>query len=210
MKYYLIFVALAIVYSMAFVPSCINSRKMVSVLGFAPEDSQTANDDAMGMDMRIANALLTAANNQSLDQEIDDSPRGALITKAKGKGKEKPKRASKKPVPQRLTARERTGLTYSDDEGIYDVPIIDEFKWYRLTVRKASEKRLTEAFNDLAKTTKWSPIIAEAFYPKSSYVRFKGKTLEMTSQPMIPGLMYLKCKMSPDVADDMEQIQGKI
>ena len=119
----------------------------------------------------------------------------------------KPKKAKKAP-PRKLTARERTGYIYRDDEGLYDVPLINDAMWYRLSVRKASEKRLAEAFNELARSGKWAKIIEEAFYPSSSYVRFKGKNLFLDSKPMVPGLVYLKTKMSPDIADDLEQVQG--
>jgi len=119
----------------------------------------------------------------------------------------KPKKSKKVP-PIKLTARERTGYVYRDEEGLYDVPLINEAKWYRLSVRKASEKRLTEALNELARSGKWAKIIEEAFYPSSSYVKFKGKNLCLDSKPMVPGLVYVKTQMSPDIADDLEQVHG--
>ena len=102
------------------------------------------------------------------------------------------------------------GYEYSDEDGTYDVPIVPEPRWYRLNVRKASEKRLAEYFTDEAAQIggKWQGVILDAFYPQSHYVGFKGKSLELKVKPMIPGLLYVKTKMSPDIADDIERIQG--
>lgn len=150
---------------------------------------------------------ITWAETEKTASGGDDSGGTEVDGQAKPKDRHKSGK-TKKEKPKKLSARERTGYKYKDEEGMYDVPIIDEPMWYRLTVRKASEKRLTEAFNELAKSEKWGHIIEEAFYPSSSYVRFKGKVLDLGSRPMVPGLVYLKTRMSPDIADDLEQVQG--
>jgi transcription antitermination factor NusG len=77
-------------------------------------------------------------------------------------------------------------------------------------VRKASEKKLCELFAgpNSALDAKWSKIVIDAYYPQSPYIGFKGKNIELKVKPMIPGLLYLKTKMGPDVADELEKVQG--
>jgi transcription antitermination factor NusG len=78
-----------------------------------------------------------------------------------------------------------------------------------MVVRKNSEKKFVDYFLELKeKDPNWKGVIADAFYPQSSYVRFKGKVLHMASKPMVPGLIYLKTIMGPDIADDLEGIKN--
>jgi transcription antitermination factor NusG len=114
----------------------------------------------------------------------------------------------KKPKKEpRKSVREMTGYKYSDKDGTYDVPIITEHKWYRVNVRKASEKKLYEQFTGML-DARWRAIVIDAFYPQSTYVSFKGKNIELKTKPMIPGLLYLKTQMGPDVADALEKVAG--
>jgi transcription antitermination factor NusG len=115
--------------------------------------------------------------------------------------------ASRKKAPK-LTPKQATGLIYFDKQGEYDVPLVDEPMWYRLQVRKNSEKRICEMFLLLRDDDHWKGIISDCHYPQSSYVRLKGKLLSVAAKPLIPGLVYLKTKMNPDIADDLERIHG--
>ena len=83
---------------------------------------------------------------------------------------------------------------YSDEDGSYDVPFVREQKWYRLNVKKASEKKLYEYFQQHSKATDsiWKDVVMDAYYPSKSYLTFKGKNLQIKSKAMIPGLLYLK------------------
>jgi transcription antitermination factor NusG len=55
---------------------------------------------------------------------------------------------------------------------------------------------------------KWSKIVIDAYYPQSPFVGFKGKNIELKVKPMIPGLLYIKTKMGPDIADELEKVPG--
>ena len=74
-------------------------------------------------------------------------------------------------------------------------------------MRKASEKKLCELFCS-ALDAKWSKIVVDAYYPQTPYVGFKGKNIELKVKPMIAGLLYIKTKMGPDIADELEKVQG--
>ena len=143
---------------------------------------------------------------ESISNENDNDHNEEVVVKPVAKKKVKPK--TKKAKAKRPTAREATGLQYRDDEGTYDVPFVDEPKWYRLTVRKSSEKRLTEKFLELKESERWKGIIFDAFYPASSYVKFKGKAITLGLKPMVQGLVYVNTVMSPDIADDIEVMPG--
>jgi transcription antitermination factor NusG len=76
---------------------------------------------------------------------------------------------------------------------------------YRLQVRKNTEKRFCDNIMQLRLSNPvWNDVISDVYYPQSNFVRFKGKSLELSCRAMIPGLLYLKMKMGPDVADDIE------
>ena len=83
---------------------------------------------------------------------------------------------------------------YSDEDGSYDVPFIREQKWYRLNVKKASEKKLLEYFQQQSEAADsiWKGIVIDAYYPFKSYLTYKGKHLQVKSKAMVPGLFYLK------------------
>jgi transcription antitermination factor NusG len=55
---------------------------------------------------------------------------------------------------------------------------------------------------------KWKGVISEAFYPVQDYVTMGKKSLSNKPRPMTPGVIYLKTKMDPDIADDIELVKG--
>jgi len=119
------------------------------------------------------------------------------------------KNAKKSLKRVKISAREKTGFIYSDKDGEYDVPIIDSPMWYRVSVRKSSEKKISEHLKSLGEEVpRWQGVIHDTFYPTTSYVKFKGKNLELATKPMILGLVYIKTKMGPDIADDLEKATG--
>ena len=83
---------------------------------------------------------------------------------------------------------------YSDKDGTYDVPFIQEQRWYRLNVRKASEKKIQDYFQQQALLTDsiWRDIVIDTYYPSKSYIAFEGTDLKIKSKAMIPGLLYIK------------------
>ena len=116
--------------------------------------------------------------------------------------------SSRKIKPTRLTPKQATGLNFTDAYGEHDVPIVDTPLWYRLNVRKASEKRVCETLLALSDEPRWRGVITDAYYPQTSYVRFKAKALDVAAKPLVAGLVYVKTRMNPDIADDLERLQG--
>ena len=102
----------------------------------------------------------------------------------------------------------RNTYIYHDDEGGYDVPFINSTMWYRLAVRKGSERKVTEKLLALKDGDPKYNFIEDAFCPQSPYLKFKGKSLTLAYKPVIPGLAYIKCLMNPDLADDVESVEG--
>jgi transcription antitermination factor NusG len=99
------------------------------------------------------------------------------------------------------------------------VPIVDDPRWYRVSVRKNSERKFFELFRELRDSSascstgeRWGEVIDDSYYPTLSFVKIgskaQGKALQLATKPMLPGLVYLKTKMSPDIADDVEVMQG--
>lgn len=100
-------------------------------------------------------------------------------------------------------------LTYKDEKSHeeFDVPFVSEPAWYRIAVRKSSERALRDKFLE----KKWEHIIADAFVPLSSYVTFdrKGDTLALNFRPQVAGTVFLCThRMSPDIADEIESVYG--
>ena len=146
---------------------------------------------------------LMLADSLALAGDIEGLPNNQVEVDEKGNKKVKKKASfSKNP-------RDRTGFNFTDEFGEYDVPIIDVPMWFRVQVRRNSERKFTENINKLRMSSeRWGQIITNAFYPTSAYVKFKGKELAFVTKPMTPGLVYLKLVMNPDVADDLETIKG--
>ena len=145
--------------------------------------------------LMIAESLALAGNYEGPNSQVEVDDKGNK------KGKKKTT-FSKNP-------RDRTGFNFTDELGEYDVPIIDVPMWFRIQVRRNSERKFTENINKLRMSSeRWGNIITNAFYPTSAYVKFKGKELAFVTKPMTPGLVYLKLIMNPDVADDLEMIKG--
>ena len=113
----------------------------------------------------------------------------------------------KKVKPVHISRKEQTGLKYSDEFGSYDVPIHRDFRWYLFTVRRNSERRMCESLLKLADLdSKWKGVFNATYYKQSPYIRFKGNVLEVTSKPMVPGVIYAKMRMDPDIADVLHSL----
>lgn len=120
------------------------------------------------------------------------------------------RRASIPTNPASLTYQDKTGYLFRDGNDMYDVPFVEDARWYRILVRKNSEKTLCELFQKHSKATigPWYKVMFDSFYPKSAFVKYKGKKnekeLTISYQPMVAGLLLIKTKMNPEVADMIE------
>ena len=138
----------------------------------------------------------------------------ALDASAKeGVGKAKKTRA-KKEIDSR-SEKEKTGLVYRDNVEEYDVPLLKTPMWFKVSVRKNSELKLAEHLiairdgtTDDSTNDRFKRVIADSFCPVQPVLKFKGKQLAYSYKPMLPGLIFVKCKMSPDIADFIESIRG--
>lgn len=137
----------------------------------------------------------------SNEESIDESKTSKKpLTKVK---KTRPT-ISKKPSIEDLT-----GYKFADNDDGTKIPIIDEYMWYRIVVRKNSERKLCESINKLIQSNpKWALHFAEAVYPVDYYIRMKGKGLMYTTKPLTPGVVYLKMKMNLKLADIVTDIAG--
>lgn len=79
---------------------------------------------------------------------------------------------------------------------------------FRILVKKGAESKCQSIIQELMKTQKWVDVIEDVFHPVSVTVKFKGNTLVPIFKAVIPGLLYVKMKMSPDFADIIESIDG--
>lgn len=78
-----------------------------------------------------------------------------------------------------------------------------------MSVRRNSEKKLAEALKLLRDSDEtWGSMFEEVYYPQQPVVRIKDKSLFIAFKAMAPGLVYVKTKMNPDLADDIESIKG--
>lgn len=101
--------------------------------------------------------------------------------------------------------RDWTPYNFKDADGEYDVPFINEAMWYRVSVRRNSEKKLTEILESARDSdARWGSMFEEVFYPVAPIIRMKDKSLIVGYKAMAPGLVYMKTKMDPDLADDIE------
>ena len=82
--------------------------------------------------------------------------------------------------------------------------------WFRLQVRKASERKFCETIMLASQDpeSRWYGVVANAFYAKDEYPRFKGNVLTYSVKPLIPGLVYIKTKMNYVIADDIEAMNN--
>lgn len=110
----------------------------------------------------------------------------------------------------RKTIHETTGLNYTDPDGNkYDAPYLDESRWYWLQTRKNSERRIAETLKTYAQTNKkFKGKVFDAFSPQNMVVRMKKNSLSCGFTPMLPGLIYVKSKMSAAIADLIEDLPG--
>lgn len=79
---------------------------------------------------------------------------------------------------------------------------------YRVMVRRNWEKKFCEYFLSARYEDKWRSVIMDAYYPTTEYVKIKAKALAIATKPLVPGMIYLKSKMSPEIADSLENYNG--
>ena len=163
--------------------------------------------------------------NMNDDDNIDSSVldnmiRTDILTKAEEEMKKDDKKGDKTKTVKKSTkakdliiaARERSGFIFKKkgDPEEYDVPYIeDNPRWFRLSVRKTSEQSVADKFLDMKKEDRrWDKIIYDSFYPQSPYFTLtKGKVI-MKGKPLVPGVVYVKTIMTPEIADAIENING--
>ena len=123
---------------------------------------------------------------------------------AQAEPEKKKKVVKRKPVSK--DPRDFSGYNFRDEDGEYDVPFVEEPMWFRLQVRKASERKFCEMIMLASQdpSSRWYGVVSNAFYAKDEYPRFKGNVLTYSVKPLIPGLVYIKTKMNYDIADDLE------
>lgn len=118
-------------------------------------------------------------------------------------------RREKEAREAKLSARARTGLSFVDEDGEYDVPVVPEPMWFWLGVRKNSERKVCDAVKDLHDShPRFKGKIVTAFHPQAVSIKMKGTGLACEFKPMIPGLVYIKTCMGPEIADVIESIPG--
>ena len=173
----------------------IQMANSLALSGSLSELGPDQKDQSPEVKLLLAESLALAGNYEGPNNQVEVDEKGN-------------KKVKKKAVFSR-NPRDRTGFNFTDEFGEYDVPIIDVPMWFRVQVRRNSERKFTENINKLRMSSeRWGNIITNAFYPTSAYVKFKGKELAFVTKPMTPGLVYLKLIMNPDVADDLETIKG--
>ena len=134
----------------------------------------------------------------NIDIAIND-----VQVKSKSKPKPKP-RAKKVEKPREIM----NNFNYTDSTGTYDVPFLEEPMWFRASVRKGSEKKMADTLKELCEEPQWKNILFDAYCPLGTVPKLKGKNIVASYKPSMPGTIYVKTKMSPDIADDLEQIDG--
>lgn len=145
--------------------------------------------------------------SQPVAAPIKELSNTTVSTSKAGTRKEAAGKRVKKVKPVHISRKEQTGLKYSDEFGSYDVPIHRDFRWYLFTVRRNSERRMCESLLKLADLdSKWKGVFNATYYKQSPYIRFKGNVLEVTSKPMVPGVIYAKMRMDPDIADVLHSL----
>jgi transcription antitermination factor NusG/ribosomal protein L25 (general stress protein Ctc) len=104
---------------------------------------------------------------------------------------------------------EEVGLVYSDENGTYDVPIVPVPMWYKMIVLKGKEKNVVKDFMDMKKENKrWGKIIDDAYTAQEKKVRYNSKgKLVANPRPSMPGIVYIRCTMDPDIADEIEDVE---
>ena len=118
-------------------------------------------------------------------------------------------RREKEARDAKLSARARTGLSFVDEDGEYDVPVVPEPMWFWLGVRKNSERKVCDAIKDLHDShPRFKGKIITAFHPQAVSIKMKGTGLACEFKSMIPGLVYIKTCMGPEIADVIESIPG--
>jgi len=100
----------------------------------------------------------------------------ATLKKIKPETKSPEEAAREKARRQAATsARDRTGFLFRDSEGEYDVPFIDEPRWFWLQTRKNSERKVCEALKQIgASQPRFRDKILDAYHPESVTIKMKG------------------------------------
>lgn len=153
---------------------------------FAGVQEIIEDDDANRMEAFEAARIVASANS------LDDKRKTKI-------------RQPKEPV-KKLTVREKTGYQYADKDGEYDVPILNSSLWFRLQAVKTKEFVVGNSVISLGSEGRFKGRIEDVFVPIVCYPRFKGDVLVAVQKPITPGLVYVKARMDPEVADALESI----
>ena len=161
----------------------------------------SSNDIDSSIQNMVRNDVLSKAEEEI--NKANDNPNNNAIKSTTAK--------SKRAKDMIKTAREKSGYVFKKkgDYEEYDVPYIDKPMWFRLSVRKTSEQSLCDKFLGMKEEDpRWNRIIEDTFFPQSPfYALNKGKVV-MKGRPLVPGVVYLKTIMRPEIADVIENING--
>lgn len=180
----------------------INNRYKYQSLRFSSKNDDDNVDSSSGtsvLENMMRTDILTKAEEE--------------ITKADKKGdKTKTAKKSTKAKDVIKSARERSGFIFKKkgDSEEFDVPYIeDNPRWFRLSVRKASEQSIADKFLYMKKEdNRWDRIIYDSFFPQSAYFTLTKGRVVMKGKPLVPGVVYVKTIMTPEIADAFENING--
>ena len=176
----------------------INNRRKYQLLRYG-----STNDDN-NLDSSVLDNMVRADRLSKLEEEM-----GIVATKG-----DKTKAAKKNTKAKDLikSARERSGFIFKKkgDYEEFDVPYIeDNPRWFRLSVRKNSEQSIANTFLHMKKDDpRWNKIIDDSFFPQSAYFTLTKGKVNMKGKPLVPGVVYVKTIMTPDIADAFENING--
>jgi transcription antitermination factor NusG len=83
-------------------------------------------------------------------------------------------------------------------------------RWYFIDVDGRITLDVADRLKRLILDPKWEGVLEDVYCPlKVPYVRFKeGKLLQFVPAVLYPGHMFIKCTMSPDIADRLETVSG--
>jgi len=164
--------------------------------------SSNVNIHPIIISQSFKSTLMNSINSNTLnDSLISTSPSNSSVKAVKSV-----RSSSKNKKP---TLQEKTGFVFSKHDDGTDIPIINDYMWFRIIVRKKSEKRICDSVMKLIKeNTQWAKYFNEAAFPIDYYVRMKGKGLIYTTKPLTPGVVYLKMKMNKQLYDLVNGVNG--
>ena len=75
-----------------------------------------------------------------------------------------------------------------------------------MSVRKGTEDFFMDAITNLTKAGRWKGVFEDYFYPRVVALALEKKAIVAARKPLVPGTIYIKMKMDPDIVDDFEDI----